>query len=152
MDKLKAYRIIFKSDTKPGRLFDIILLWLIGLSVLAAMFDSILHLSPFFKRILTLAEWVFTILFTIEYAVRIYVSTKPHKYIFSFWGIIDILAVFPTYISLIVSGYQYILIVRILRMLRVFRVLRMVRFSSEGNTLLKALKQVPIKLVSFYFQ
>lgn len=151
MDKLKAYRIIFKSDTKPGRLFDVILLWLIGLSVLVAMFDSISHLSPFFNRAITVAEWVFTILFTIEYAVRIYVSSKPHKYIFSFWGIIDLLAVFPTYISLIVYGYQYLLIVRILRMLRVFRVLRMVRFSSEGNTLLRALKASSYKIGIFLF-
>ncbi|MFO7575357.1 MAG: ion transporter [Bacteroidales bacterium] len=151
MDKPKVYNIIFKSDTKQGKQFDVILLWVIGLSVLIAMFDSLPLLSPVFNRTFTVAEWFFTILFTIEYAVRIYVSPKPHKYVFSFWGIIDLVAVFPTYLSLLFYGYQYLLIIRILRMLRVFRVLRMVRFSREGNTLLIALKASAYKIGIFFF-
>lgn len=151
MDKPRIYKIIFESNTKPGRLFDVILLWAIGLSVLIAMFDSLPILPPFFNITLTIAEWFFTILFTVEYAVRIYVSPKPHKYIFSFWGIIDLVAIFPTYLSLFFYGYQYLLIVRILRMLRVFRVLRMVRFSREGNTLLRALKASSYKIGIFFF-
>jgi len=151
VDKQKAYNIIFKSDTKSGRLFDVILLWLIGLSVLIAMFDSLPLLPPFFNKAIKIAEWFFTILFTIEYALRIYISSKPHKYIFSFWGIIDLLAVFPTYLSLIAYGYQYLLVLRILRMLRIFRVLRMIRFSSEGKTLLRALKASSYKISIFLF-
>ncbi len=151
MDKQKAYNIIFKSDTKPGKVFDVILLWAIGLSVLIAMFDSIPRISPVLATTLKIAEWIFTILFTIEYAVRIYVSPKPRKYIISFWGIIDLVAIFPTYLSLFFYGYQYLLVVRILRMLRVFRVLRLVRFSREGNTLLRALKASGYKIGIFFF-
>ncbi len=151
MNKLRVYKIVFESNTKGGKLFDVFLLWAIGLSVLVAMFDSIPHLSPFFKSTLNVAEWFFTFLFTIEYAVRIWISLKPSKYIFSFWGIIDLVAVFPTYLSLLFYGYHYILVVRILRMLRIFRVLRMVRFSNEGNTLLRALKASSYRISIFLF-
>lgn len=151
MGKSKLYTIIFESETRQGKLFDVILIWAIGLSVLVAMFDSIPNLSPNINRTITIVEWFFTILFTIEYTTRIYVSPKPFKYVFSFWGIIDLVAIFPTYLSLFFYGYHYLLVVRILRMLRVFRILRMVRFSSEGNTLLKALKASAYKIGIFFF-
>ncbi len=108
-------------------------------------------MSSQLKRVLLIAEWFFTILFSIEYFVRIYISRKPHKYIFSFWGIIDFVAILPSYISLFFFGYQYLLIVRIVRMLRVFRVLRMVRFSSEAQTLLTALRASMYKIGIFFF-
>lgn len=151
INKQQIYDIIFESNTRPGKHFDVILLWVIGLSVVVAMFDSLPGISHALRRSLSIAEWFFTILFTIEYLVRIYVSPKPKKYIFSFWGIIDIVAILPTYLSLFYYGYQYLLIVRILRMLRVFRVLRMVRFSREGNMLLRALKASAYKIGIFFF-
>jgi voltage-gated potassium channel len=151
INKQKWYDIIFGSDTPAGKRFDVILLWVIALSVLTAMFESVPGMSSQLKGVLLIAEWFFTILFSIEYFVRIYISRKPHKYIFSFWGIIDFVAILPSYISLFFFGYQYLLIVRIVRMLRVFRVLRMVRFSSEAQTLLTALRASMYKIGIFFF-
>lgn len=150
ISKKELYIIIFESDTHAGKRFDIILLWVIGVSVLTAMFESLPNISPSLKQGLTIAEWVFTVLFTIEYIVRIHISSKPHRYIFSFWGIIDLVAVLPSYLSLFLYGYQYLLVVRILRMLRVFRVLRMVRFSREAQALLIALRASMYKIGIFF--
>lgn len=94
-------------------------------------------------------EIVFTVLFTIEYFVRIYISPKPLKYIFSFWGLIDFLSVIPTYLSLIFIGSHYLLVVRILRLLRVFRILRLVRFNKESAYLMSALKSSGYKIGIF---
>lgn len=144
------YHIIFESNTRYGKLFDIILLWIIAASVLIAMVDSISGLNESTYNLFSGAEWVFTILFTLEYITRIYVHPKPANYIFSFWGIIDLIAVFPAYLSLFIYGYNYLLVVRLLRLLRVFRVLRMVRFSKEANTLLRALKASLYKIGIFF--
>jgi len=151
INKAKLYKLIFHSDTPAGKRFDIILLWIIGLSVLITMVESLPNISTDMQQVLTGIEWFFTILFSVEYLLRVYISTRPSKYIFSFWGIIDLLSILPTYISLILYGYQYLLIVRILRFLRIFRVLRMVRFSHEGNTLLRALKASSYKIGIFFF-
>lgn len=151
ISKKEIYDIIFESQTKLGKLFDVVLLWVIGLSIVVAMLDSVQEISPTLRSILSIAEWCFTILFTLEYLMRIYASPNPKKYIFSFWGIVDIVAILPTYLSLFHYGYQYLLIVRILRMLRVFRVFRLVRFSRAGNMLLRALKASAYKIGVFFF-
>lgn len=151
INRLKLYKIVFESDTKTGKQFDIFLLWIILLSVLVAMLDSVPNINPNFKVGFYYIEWLLTILFSIEYFLRIYISTKPKRYIFSFWGIIDLLSIIPTYLSLFLFGYQYLVVVRIFRLLRIFRVLKLVRFNNESIGLLRALKASSYKISIFLF-
>jgi len=136
----EAYHIIFESDTRGGRLFDIILLWLILLSVGVVIIESIPSFQERFFDVFYFIEWIFTALFSIEYLLRVWSSPKPWRYIFSFWGLVDILSILPTYIDLIVPGYHYLLTVRIFRLLRVFRILKLVRFNREARILLEAMR------------
>ena len=147
--KEKVYRTIFESQTKAGRKFDIILLWCILISVLIAMLDSVPSLNGQFGFAFYLIEWVFTILFTLEYLLRIYSSSKRFNYAISFWGIVDLLAILPAYLSLLFAGSQYFLIVRIFRLLRVFRILRLVRFNREATVLISALRSSSFKISIF---
>lgn len=149
MTKEKLYQIVFKSDTKAGKLFDVVLLWSIFISVLVAVFDSLPSLTEQQRNFFYVLEWIFTVLFSVEYLVRIYISEKPRRYVLSFWGVIDLLAIIPTYLSLIFYGYQYLLVVRILRLLRVFRILRLIRFYTESMLLLRALKSSFFKVSIF---
>lgn len=149
--KHTLYKIVFESDTKAGKLFDVFLLWIILLSVLVAMLDSVPEFTGTIKVWFYYIEWLLTILFTIEYFLRIRISTTPEKYIFSFWGIIDLLSIVPTYLSLFIFGYQYLVVVRIFRLLRIFRVLKLVRFNTESINLLKALKASSYKIGIFLF-
>ncbi|MBN1894100.1 ion transporter [bacterium] len=148
-NKKRLYQIVFESDTRAGKGFDILLIWSIVISVLVVMLDSINVLQQRFAALFLLAEWFFTILYTLEYLLRIYISVKPGRYIFSFWGLIDLLAIFPTYFSLLVPGYQYFLVVRILRVFRIFRILKLYRFNKEALTLMKALKASAYKISIF---
>ena len=148
--KESLYKIVFESDTKAGKLFDVTLLWCILLSILVAILDSVPELNQPFKNGFIIIEWIFTILFSIEYILRIFISQKPRKYIFSFWGIVDLLAILPTYLSVIFIGYHYLLVVRILRLLRVFRILKLVRFNREARVLLEALKASSYKIMIFF--
>lgn len=140
VSKQRLYQIIFLSDSRGGKLFDIILLWSILLSILIAVLDSLPNLHEDFKTSFYFAEWFFTVLFTVEYILRIYVSHKQRQYILSFWGIIDLIAILPTYITLIFYGYQYLIVIRVVRLLRVFRVLRLAQFNTEAMSLLLSLK------------
>lgn len=152
--KEKLNAIIFGTDTKAGKLFDIVLLWLILISILVVVAESMPELGLRFPHFFEYAEWGFTILFTIEYILRIYIAKKKTKYIFSVWGIIDFLSISPTYFSIFVAGYHYLLVIRILRLLRIFRILRLVRFSREAQILLAALKLSSYKIgvfISFIF-
>jgi voltage-gated potassium channel len=145
----QLYHIIFEHDTKAGKFFDVVLLWLILLSVVVVMAESIPEINARFFPLFYSIEWVFTILFSIEYFLRIWSSPKPLKYIFSFWGFIDLLAILPTYIDLIFAGYHYLQTVRIFRLLRIFRILKLVRFNKEAQILLKALKASSYKISIF---
>jgi len=145
----KIYRIIFESDTDAGKRFDLWLLWLILGSVVVAMLDSVPFLHDQFKTEFYIIEWAFTVVFTVEFLLRIYVSPRASSYLFSSWGLIDLIAILPTYLSLLFLGYQYLLIVRILRLLRVFRILRLVRFTREALYLVRALKASFIKISIF---
>lgn len=148
--KQRLYSIIFKSDTKNGKLFDVILLWSILFSILVTMLDSVHEFNDLFKTEFYAVEWFLTVLFTIEYIMRIYISPKPLKYIFSFWGLVDLMAILPTYLSLFSYGYQYLLVVRILRLLRVFRVLKLVRFNKEAILLINSLRSSSYKIGIFF--
>lgn len=145
----KIYTIIFRSDTPAGKLFDLILLWLILFSIISVLIESVARFRAEYLYYIRMAEWLFTILFTIEYVLRIYSSNKPLKYIFSFYGIIDLIAFLPTYLSLFLSGSQYLVVVRSLRLLRVFRILKLSRYLYEGNILKNALKASMYKIVVF---
>lgn len=149
LNKQRLWQIIFESDTRAGKLFDVMLLWSILLSILVAVFESIPQIHQSWRNAFYLTEWFFTILFTIEYLLRIYVTRKPKEYILSFWGLIDLMAILPTYLSLIFFGSQYMLIVRVLRLLRVFRVLRLLRFYRESMMLLKAFRASFFKISIF---
>ena len=119
------YEIIFEADTKEGRRFDILLLYAILLSILAVMAESVPSLTEKYGMILTIAEYIFTVLFTLEYLMRIYISPKPRKYIFSFFGIIDLLSTIPKYLSFILVGSHSLVALRALRLLRIFRILKL---------------------------
>ena len=142
--------IIFGTSTPAGRGFDLALIWLIIASVLAVMLDSVADVDRQFSNALYRAEWCFTVLFTIEYLVRIYCSPRPLKYVFSFYGLVDLLSVLPTYLALIYPDASYFLVIRLLRVLRIFRVLKLLRYTSEANLLLRSLYQSRRKVFIFF--
>ena len=145
----QLYIIVFEADTFLGKLFDVVLLIGILLSVLAVMLESVTSIRQEYGEELYILEWVFTILFTVEYLLRIYISHQPKKYIFSFYGIIDLLSVLPTYLSVFIIGAQSFLVIRSIRLLRVFRVLKMVRYLGEASTLMTALRASRAKIIVF---
>lgn len=145
----QLYIIVFEADTFLGKLFDVVLLIGILLSVLAVMLESVTSIRQEYGEELYILEWVFTILFTAEYLLRIYISHQPKKYIFSFYGIIDLLSVLPTYLSVFIIGAQSFLVIRSIRLLRVFRVLKMVRYLGEASTLMTALRASRAKIIVF---
>ncbi|NJN41927.1 MAG: hypothetical protein HC811_06585 [Flammeovirgaceae bacterium] len=150
---LKKYihRIIFRTDTLEGLIFDIFILLLIIISVAIVMIQSISGISPVFRGILFALEWIITIIFTIEYALRIWTSYKPKKYIYSFYGIVDLLAILPLFLELLFQDIYSLGIIRLLRLLRIFRILKLVRFMGEANVLLRGLKASSAKIMVFLF-
>jgi voltage-gated potassium channel len=146
----KAYSIIFGTDTPAGKLFDLVLIYTILFSVVIVNIDSISMFAVPYGDYLDVLEWVLTITFTIEYAMRIYVSPKPWGYIKSFYGIVDVLSILPSYLGLIYVDIGYLLIIRFLRVLRVFRVLKLMRYISEANLLARALIRSRRKIVVFF--
>lgn len=147
--KQKLYKIIFEHDTRAGKNFDIVLLWLILISVLTVMLESIPEIGSQYNTVFLWIEYTFTFLFTIEYLLRIIISPKPISYVWSFWGVIDLLSILPTYLSFFYLGYHYLLVVRIFRLLRVFRILKLARFNSESKVLVAALKASSYKVSIF---
>ncbi|OZG72908.1 ion transporter [Hahella sp. CCB-MM4] len=147
----KLYIIIFHANTPMGKAFDIALIAGIMISVFTVMLDSVQELHTQYGRWFAVTEWVFTILFTIEYLVRIYCIERPVRYIFSFYGVVDLLSILPSYLSLLLPGSQYWLVVRILRVLRVFRILRLARYVSQANLLMHAIRQSRQKITVFFF-
>ena len=136
-EKIKI--IIFGTDTKAGKLFDVVLIISIVLSIITVMLDSVVEYNQQYGHILRIAEWTFTIMFTVEYLLRIYSIRRPFSYIFSFFGIIDFLAILPTYLSLFMPGTEVFAIIRVLRVLRIFRVLKLVQFMGEADLLMTAM-------------
>ena len=145
------YRIIFEADTRKGKWFDILLIISIVLSVIVVMLDSVESINAVYGKLLFSMEWVFTVLFTIEYLLRIFCARKPVKYTTSFFGVIDLLAILPTYLSILIPGSQYLLVIRILRVLRVFRVLKLAKFLGESDMLIQALRASRRKITIFVF-
>jgi len=145
----RIYRVIFEAETRWGRLFDVALLLAIVGSILVVVLESVDPIHAEYGRPLLIAEWVFTILFTVEYFVRLGVSPLPKKYAFSFFGVVDLLSILPTYLSLLFAGSQALAVIRGVRLLRVFRVLKLGRFLGEGEVLLRALEASRFKITVF---
>lgn len=145
----KTHEIIFEADTRAGKWFDIILILTILLSVIVVMLESIPAIRNLYGFELYIAEWCFTILFTIEYFLRLASVGRPLKYAFSFFGIVDFVAIMPTYLSLFFPGTHMLSVIRILRVLRVFRVLKLVQYLGEAQLLITALKASRRKITVF---
>tara|TARA_R110000772_G_scaffold67209_4_gene149261 strand:+ start:92 stop:940 length:849 start_codon:yes stop_codon:yes gene_type:complete len=149
--RAKLHEIIYEADTPVGKIFDIILLVLILLSVIFVMMESVSWIDAEYHKMLYIGEWVITIFFTLEYIARVITVKKPAKYIFSFYGIIDLLSTIPLYLSFIFVGSNYLLTVRALRLLRIFRILKLTRYVGESNKLSRALLHSRAKIFIFLF-
>ena len=147
--KKKLYTIIFKTDTEEGKRFDIILLNVILLSVILAAIESVVAFNARYALPFRICEWIITILFTIEYATRIYCSPNRKKYIFSVYGIIDLLSILPFFIGILYSSTHYLIVIRALRLLRIFRILKLTHFLKEGNHLVDSLRRSVKKIMIF---
>ncbi len=149
--KERIQEIIFEADTPSGKFFDIALLLAILASILTVSLESVDSIDKAYHSELRLLEWAITILFTLEYLLRLYSTKTSQKYATSFFGIVDLIAIIPTYLSLIVPGAQSLLIVRALRLLRMFRVLKLSRYIGEGEVLFEALLQSRTRIIIFLF-
>ena len=145
----KLYEVIFEAETVAGKTFDVLLLVMIVLSVMVVMLESVKSIRDDYGQLLLGAEWAFTIVFTIEYVLRLISVRRPLRYAKSFFGVIDLLAIIPTYASLLLPGLQYLLAIRILRLLRVFRILKLVEFITEARVITSALRASAKKISVF---
>ena len=146
--KNKLYQIIFEAETPNGKLFDVVLLITIVLSVICVSLESVDSISLKYGVLLRSLEWIFTILFTIEYFLRIWIIKNPFKYIFSFWGVVDFLAILPTYL-LFIFNLQFLMIIRVIRLIRLFRILHLSSYIRGGQTMIIALRKSIPKIVVF---
>jgi voltage-gated potassium channel len=149
--KLKLHEIIYEADTKEGKLFDVILLGAIIASILLVMLESVESFDSKYHTFIDISEWVITILFSIEYILRVISIRKPFKYIFSFFGIIDFLSTVPKYLSFIIVGSHSLVALRALRLLRVFRILKLARYTGASEKLIVAMKASKAKIAVFLF-
>ena len=147
--KHRLHEIIYEADTRGGKLFDVILLIAILTSILFVMLESVQSIDEKYGPFLDVAEWVITILFSLEYVLRIVTVKKPWKYIFSFYGIIDLLSTIPKYVSLILIDSHNLAVLRALRLLRIFRILKIARYIGASNRLLLALRSSRAKIAVF---
>ncbi|PZX58324.1 voltage-gated potassium channel [Algoriphagus ratkowskyi] len=147
--KKRLAHIVFESDDWASKTFDIVVLFMIFGSIFVAILDSVGSVRAQYGELLFILEWVFTILFTLEYMLRIWLSRKPRGYIFSFFGMVDLLAILPTYLSFFVVNSQLLTVVRALRLLRVIRILKLGRYVAEAEYLTKSLKASSHKIMIF---
>ena len=145
----KLYVIIFEADTPAGKLFDLILIAAVLLSVLTVILDSVASIAQQYQTVLTALEWFFTLLFTVEYIARLSCVRHPTRYARSFFGIIDLLSILPTYLALLFPGTHFLTNVRLLRLLRIFRILKLVAFVDEYGQLGRALAASRRKIMIF---
>ena len=149
--KHKLHEVIYEADTPTGKFFDVILLIAIIASIILVMLESVESIDNKYHNLLNIGEWIITILFTIEYFLRIICIHKPTKYIFSFFGIIDLLSTIPKYLSFFIVGSQSLIAFRALRLLRVFRILKLARYIGASNRLIEAMKASRAKIAVFLF-
>lgn len=144
-------RVIFGTDTTAGRRFDLLLIGAILLSVIAVILDSIDGIEKQYTRYLFIIEWFFTLLFTVEYGLRLYSSRNTLAYARSFYGMVDLLAILPSYLSLLVPSANLLMIIRLLRVLRIFRILKLLQYTGEANLLLRSVRNSRKKIFIFLF-
>ncbi|MFI8378145.1 ion transporter [Leeuwenhoekiella sp. NPDC079379] len=149
--KSKIHEVIYEADTPAGKIFDVILLILILLSVVLVMLESVADMQIKYGTYFYIGEWIITVFFTIEYILRVISIRKPSAYVFSFYGLIDFISTIPLYLSFFFVGTNALLTIRALRLLRVFRILKITRYIGEGNKLTKALKDSRPKILVFLF-
>jgi len=149
--RTRLHTIIFGTDTKAGKNFDLILLIIILASVLVVLLESIPGWRMNYGEELSIIEWGFTIIFSIEYLVRIWISPNPMRYIISFWGIIDLVSIIPTFIGPFITGTHSLAAIRALRLLRIYRILKLSRFQSESSMLLQSLRASYYRIMVFMF-
>ena len=147
----KIHEVIFEADTKTGKLFDILLLIVILISVISVILESVDSINKKYHNIILACEWTITILFTIEYFLRIYSVNKPLKYIFSFMGIIDLLAIIPTYLIFVFPAAHSLSVIRSIRLIRVFRVFKLSHYLRGAHTMQIALRSSRPKIIVFLF-
>jgi voltage-gated potassium channel len=151
ISKERLYTIIFEADTPEGKCFDVALIVVILLSIILVILESIDSVRAGFQIELKIAEWMVTSLFTLEYLLRIWVLKKPWKYVKSFFGIVDLLAILPSYLGLIFIGSHSLLVIRALRLLRIFRIMKLTRYITASLTLVRAIKASFEKILVFLF-
>lgn len=147
----KLYNIVFEADTRAGKIFDVALLVVILISVLAVMLESVAEIDAHYHVLLRTVEWIITIIFTLEYFLRIAIVKRPLGYIFSFYGIIDLLSIIPTYLSVLFIGSQSFIVIRALRLLRIFRIFKLNRHLSESRVIISALRASRTKIAVFIY-
>lgn len=151
LTKRKLAHIVFESNDRPSRTFDVVLLILIFGSVIVAVLDSVTELKEEYGRLFFTLELIFTFLFTIEYALRVWLTSKTFRYVSSFYGIVDLLAILPVYLSFFVANVQLLTVVRALRLLRVIRILKLGRYLAEADFIRRSLKASMTKIQIFLF-
>lgn len=149
--KEELYHIIFEANTRTGKAFDLVIIILIAISILSVILESVNSIHQNFGTLFAYLEWIITIVFTIEYIVRLIVVRHSLKFVFSFFGIIDFLSFLPSYIGLFVAGTHGFMVIRALRLLRIFRVLKLSRYVSESTLLVKAMKASRYKISIFLY-
>lgn len=147
----RLHEVIFEADTAGGKAFDLTLIVCIALSIIVVMLDSIQDLHDRYGSLLYVVEWVFTLLFTAEYVLRLLSVGRPLRYALSFYGIVDFLSIVPTYLSIFIPGTQYLLVIRSLRVLRIFRIFKLSQYVGEARQLTRALHSSRRKIMIFYF-
>ncbi|MFK7984242.1 MAG: ion transporter, partial [Saprospiraceae bacterium] len=147
--KEKIHEIIFEADTPAGKFFDVFLMVMIIASVIVVMLESVGELQANYRKIFYILEWIFTIFFTIEYGLRLYCVYNPMKYAKSFYGIVDLLSILPTYLSLLITGAHTLMVIRAFRLFRVFRIFKLAHFLKEGHLIVSALKASRAKITVF---
>jgi voltage-gated potassium channel len=145
----RLFTIIFESDTPAGKAFDVALLSLILLSLVVVMLQSIPYMNAQYGKVLNIMEWIITILFTIEYVLRLICVKKPVRYAASFYGVIDLISIIPTYVSLLFPGTKYLLVIRALRLMRVFRIFKLTNFVREARAIRLAMRASSGRILVF---
>lgn len=145
----RMHEVIFEADTSAGKAFDVALLAVIVVSVVVVMLDSVEDIHEHYPQTLVAAEWTITILFTVEYVARLVCVVRPWRYAVSFYGLVDLLAILPTYLSLVFAGSQSLLIIRVLRLIRIFRVFKLSRYLTEAQALWRALRETRVRITVF---
>lgn len=149
--KNRLFDILFEADTRPGKIFNISILIIICLSILVVLLESVPGYGVRFKTLFIVLEWTFTFIFLVEYILRIYTTRNKWRYIFSFFGLIDLLAILPAFLAFFLTGAHSLIVIRAFRLLRVFRILKVSRYTRAGRTLSRAIQSSMAKIGVFLF-